>query len=560
MLTFQEYRYQRPDIDRFQDQYRHLLAEFRRAATPERQVEIIAAINTLRNNFETTAALVQIRHTGDTADPFYDQENNYLDEIQPIYEGLINQYYHALVASPHRDVLETQLGKQLFRLAKLKLQTFSPAVVADLREENKLTSQYTKLRAAARIQFAGEERNLAQMEPFLEVPDRAVRRDAQEACSGFFREHEAEFEAIYDQLVKLRDGIARKLGFQNFSGLGYARLGRTDYNSVMVAGFRRQILDTVVPLATRLRQKQAVRLGLPALKYYDEPLHFPTGNPTPRGDLARLVENGRRMYRELSPETEQFFAFMIGRRLLDLEARKNKAGGGYCAYINDYRSPFIFANCNGTAGDVDVLTHEAGHAFQVYLSRNYPLPEYIWPTLEACEIHSMSMEFLTWPWMDLFFQEPDQYRYVHLSGAAMFLPYGALVDQFQHWVYERPEATPTERNHYWRTLERQYLPQRDYEQDDLLNRGGYWLRQGHIFNDPFYYIDYTLAQVCAFQFWIKSQTDRTGAWEDYLRLCKVGGSRPFLELVQLANLENPFDMDCLRTLMGPIEQWLAQNL
>jgi M3 family oligoendopeptidase len=558
MPTFNDYHYQRPDLDRLRSDWQHLLAEFDRTASPQAQIAIIAELNTLRNDFETMASLVQIRHSGNTSDPNYDRENNYLDEIQPVYEGLINQYYHSLVRSPHRQILENELGKQLFRLAELKLQTFTPAVITDLQNENRLASQYTKLRASARIMFKGEERNLSQLEPFLESSDQATRQDAQEAFTGFFQEHESEFDAIYDQLVKLRTGIAHKLGFPSFTGLGYARLGRSDYDVAMVAGYRRQVLETIVPLATQLRQRQAVRLKLPALKYYDEPLKFPTGNPTPKGGPVWLLQSGQQMYRELAPETDQFFQFMVEHELLDLVARKGKAGGGYCTYINNYQSPFIFANCNGTSGDVDVLTHEAGHAFQVYLSREDTIPEYIWPTLEACEIHSMSMEFFAWPWMKLFFAEPDKYRYAHLSEALLFLPYGATVDEFQHWVYEHPEATPAERNKCWRTIEQQYLPHRDYEQNDLLNRGGYWLRQGHIFNDPFYYIDYTLAQVCAFQFWVKCRENQAAAWQDYLRLCKAGGSQSFLELVKLANLQNPFTEGCLPSLIAPIKQWLDE--
>jgi M3 family oligoendopeptidase len=363
MSTFKNYLYQRPDINRLQNEWHYLLTEFDRAATPESQIKIIAALNTLRNDFETMASLVQIRHTANTADPDYDRENDYLDEIQPVYEGLINRYYRSLVNSPHRKILQANWGKQLFRLAELKLRTFTPAVLEDLQTENKLTSQYTKLRASARIMFNGEVRNLSQLEPFLEAPERATRQDAQAAFTGFFREHESEFDTVYDQLVKLRTSIAHKLGFPSFTGLGYARLGRSDYNPAMVADYRRQIRETVVPLATQLRQRQAARLQLPALKYYDEPLQFYAGNPVPQGDTAKLLQNGQQMYRELSVETGHFFRFMVDQELLDLETRPGKGGGGYCTYINNYQAPFIFANCNGTSGDVDTLTHEAGHAY-----------------------------------------------------------------------------------------------------------------------------------------------------------------------------------------------------
>jgi M3 family oligoendopeptidase len=555
--TFEEFPYRRPDLEHFQAEFRDLLSQFDRAESPAIQNQLIAAVNRMRNEFQTMGTLVHIRHSMNTADEYYDRENDYFDEIGPVYEGLVHQYYRSLTRSPFRPALEAQWGRQLFRLAELQLKTFAPEIVADLQQENKLSSQYTKLRASAQIMFEGEPRNLSQMGPFLQSPDRAVRKRAQEAFTGFFAEHEAEFDGIYDGLVKLRDRIARKLGFPNFVELGYARLSRSDYNPAMAAGYRRQVLESVVPLATKLRQRQAKRLKLATLKYYDESLEFLTGNALPKGNPDWIVAGGRKMYRELSPETDQFFTFMVEAGLLDLVTRPNKAGGGYCTYIPDHRSPFIFSNFNGTSDDVDVLTHEAGHAFQVYLSRDYQLPEYIWPTLEACEIHSMSMEFLTWPWMKLFFENEElKYKFAHLSGALLFIPYGVTVDEFQHWVYENPTATPAERKQIWRIIERKYLPHRDYEDNDLLTRGGYWFRQGHIFNDPFYYIDYTLAQVCAFQFWIRSRENRAAAWRDYLRLCRAGGSQAFLELVALAGLRNPFEPGCVQSVTGPIAEWL----
>lgn len=559
MLAFKDYTYIRPDMEQLEKAFNERLNQFSLAQNVDVQNQMIHQINDLRNHFETMATLVHIRHSIDTTDTFYEQENDFIDEISPLYEGLVHRLYQSLVTSKFRHELEEKWGQQLFRIAALKLKTFSPEIIEDLQRENKLVSQYTKLRASAKIPFEGEERNLSQMAPFMESKDRAMRKQAQEAFTGFFAENEEAFDGLYDQLVKVRHGIAKKLGFKDFVELGYARLSRSDYHAEMVAGYRRQVQEAVVPIATKLRQRQARRLHLDTLKYYDEALEFLTGNATPKGDPEWILTNGKMMYHELSPETGEFIDYMTDHELLDLVTKKGKAGGGYCTYIYDYKAPFIFSNFNGTSGDVDVLTHEAGHAFQVFSSRAYEIPEYTWPTLEACEIHSMSMEFITWPWMNLFFQaDEEKYKFSHLSGAILFIPYGVTVDEFQHWVYEHPEATPAERKAMWRSIEEKYLAHRNYEDNDLLNRGGFWFRQGHIFSDPFYYIDYTLAQVCAFQFWSKAQVSREKAWQDYLTLCKAGGSKSFFELVQLANLENPFNEGCITRTMGPVEAWLDQ--
>lgn len=556
-MKFKDYKYTRPDMEKVEEAFDEALAIFKAASSAEAQIQAIKEINRIRNGFESLVELVQIRHSVDTTDKFYEDENNYMDEVSPHAEALINKYYEALVTSPYKDAIKKEFGEQIFKIADMILKTFKPEIIEDLQLENKLSSQYVKLRASSKIQFEGEERNLSQMEPFMQSPDQEMRKQAQKAVNDFFESNEAEFDRIYDELVQVRTKIAHTLGFKNFVELGYARLMRSDYDAKMVAGYRQQVYESLVPVASKLRERQARRLGLESLKYYDEPLEFLTGNATPKGNPEWIINNGKKMYKELSHETDEFFNFMLDKELMDLVSKKGKAGGGYCTYISDYKSPFIFSNFNGTAGDVDVLTHEAGHAFQVYSSRAFELPEYIWPTLEACEIHSMSMEFFTWPWMKYFFEEEtEKYKFSHLSGALLFIPYGVTVDEFQHFVYEHPEATPAERRAKWRTIEKKYLPHRDYEDCDFLERGGYWFKQGHIFMNPFYYIDYTLAQVCAFEFWTKSRTDRAGAWADYLRLCKAGGSQSFLELVELANLNNPFVSGTIEKIVAPIQSYL----
>lgn len=556
-MKFKEFEYVRPDIKKLEEDFNVLLNQFDNAKSFEEQDSVMEKINDLRIEFETMGEIVSIRHTIDTTDKFYEEEQNYFDEVTPFYEKLVSKYHNSLVNSKFKNELEEKWGKQLFIIAELTLKTFSPEIIEDLQLENKLASKYTKLRASAKIMFEGEERNLSQLGPFMESTDRDIRKKAAEAFSGFFAENESEFDEIYDELVKVRTKIAKKLGYKNFVELGYARMLRSDYNPEMVANFRKQVKDYIVPVAQKLGERQAKRISIDKLKYYDKGFKFKSGNATPKGSPQWILDNGKKMYTELSNETNEFFSFMVDNELMDLESKKGKAGGGYCTYIGKYKSPFIFSNFNGTSGDVDVLTHEAGHAFQVYSSRGFKVPEYNWPTYEACEIHSMSMEFFTWPWMNLFFKEDEEkYKFSHLSEALTFIPYGVTVDEFQHFVYENPEATPDERKSAWREIEKKYLPDTDYEDNDFLQRGGYWFRQGHLFGMPFYYIDYTLAQICAFQFFKKSHEDRETAWNDYVRLCKTGGSKSFVDLVKYSNLISPFEDSCVESVIGTIEQWL----
>lgn len=558
-MRFSEYVYERPDMAKLKASFSALIEAFNAAETAEKQIEVIHEINKIRNNVESMAVLVQIRHTIDTEDAFYDAENNFIDEAMPQYTEMVDGYYRAMNASKFKDELKAEFGDHIFNIIDVKLKTFAPEIMEDLKEENILSSKYTKLRTSAKIPFMGEERNLAQMVPFYESTDRSVRKAAQEAATKFFEENESAFDELYHELVQVRHRIAKKLGYENFIKLGYMRLTRTDYDDQMVATYREQVLEDLVPLTLELRKRQAVRLGVDELKYFDEQIAFTSGNATPKGDAKWILENGKHMYEALSKETGEFINFMLDNELMDLEAKKGKAGGGYCTYISDYRSPFIFSNFNGTSGDIDVLTHEAGHAFQCFQSRDYELPEYQFPTLEACEIHSMSMEFLTYPWMKNFFKEDvEKYMFNHISEALLFIPYGVLVDEFQHWVYENPEVTPGERKAKWRSLEMKYQPYKVYENNDFLERGGYWFRQGHIFNDPFYYIDYTLAQVCAFHFYLKSEENRESAWTSYLQLCNKGGSLPFTGLLKVAGLDSPFEKGSIQKVVPVLQKALAK--
>jgi M3 family oligoendopeptidase len=556
-MKFSEFQYKRPDIKELESNFNEVLNSFNNAESIKLQSLSMENLNKLRNEFESMSQIAGIRHTIDTTDKFYEEEQNFFDENTPIYQGLVSKYYTSLVNSKFRKELEKKWGKQLFNIAELTIKTFDPIIIEDLQLENKLSSEYTKLIASAKIMFEGEERNLSQLAPFQISTDRNMRKKANEAKYAFLIENEQKLDEIYDQLVKIRTKIADKLGYKNFVELGYARMLRADYNSKMVMSFRKQVEDYIVPLATKLRKRQRTRLGLDELKYYDERFSFKTGNAKPKGDPEFILNCGKEMYSELSSETKEFFNFMIANNLMDLVSKKGKAGGGYCTYISKYKAPFIFSNFNGTSGDVDVLTHEAGHAFQVYSSRDYEVPEYSFPTYEAGEIHSMSMEFFTYPWMDLFFKEDaDKYKFSHLAEALLFIPYGVTVDEFQHFVYENPNATPTERKLAWRNIEKKYLPHRNYEDNEYLERGGWWHQQGHIFGTPFYYIDYTLAQICAFQFFVKSIENRKSAWDDYLTLCKAGGSNSFVNLVKLANLISPFENGCISSIIGHIENEL----
>lgn len=557
MKKFSEIEYRRPDLEAVKKAFSGLLEKFDQAPDPATQEAVINEINELRADFQTAGSIASVRNSIDSSNVFYEAEQSFYDESEPLFKDLNIQFYKSLNNSPFKKQLQDKFGKQLFAIADVSVRSFGPAVISDMQEENRLGTEYSKLVATAELEFRGEKYNLAGLDPFEQSTDRATRKEAITARFGWWEANNDKFDHIYDKLVKTRTRIAHKLGYKNFVELGYDRMLRTDYKAEDVAKFRKQVQDYVVPLSNEMRERQRKRLGLDSLKFYDTPLNYLTGNATPKGSPDWIIENGKKMYTELSAETKEFFDFMMQYELMDLVNKKNKQAGGYCTHFSKYKAPFIFSNFNGTSHDIDVLTHEAGHAFQCYQSRNNNMEEYLWPTYEACEIHSMSMEFFAWPWMELFFKEDTQkYKFSHLSSTILFLPYGVAVDEFQHVVYENPDMTPKERDEAWRTIDKKYRPYIDYDGMSYLESGAFWKRQGHIFRSPFYYIDYCLAQICALQFWSRSQRGDSTAWQDYLTLCKAGGSKSFLDLVKLANLNNPFEPTTVQPVINEVQAWL----
>jgi len=446
---------------------------------------------------------------------------------------------HAEDAYPQAARLHAALDAAL---AEMDVTTFDPAIAADLEEEAKLTARYTALLAGARINVAGQDVNLAGLAPYAEAADRAQRHAAEAARWDFFATHGAELDSIYDALVRLRHGMARKLGFENYTPLGYRRMRRTDYGPEDVARYRDAVAQHVVPLVARLLEARRAEHGWDRLRFWDEALIDPAGNPKPVGDHDLLVQQAEVMFDRMHPRLADFYRLMRDGGFMDLRNRPGKAGGGFCTSFPSQGVPFIFANFNGTHHDIGVFTHEMGHAFQCWESRQQPGLDYLWPTMESAEIHSMGLEFLTHPHMGLLVGDDaaERYRRMHLIGSLAFLPYGVCVDHFQHEVYARPEATPAERHAIWQALERRYMPWTDYGDLAWPAKGGRWQAKGHIYASPFYYIDYTLALCCAMQFWLRASADPVEALDAYVALCGRGGSRPFLGLVESAGLTSPF--------------------
>ena len=557
-MKFSEIPYKRADLAHWKAMTEDVTARFKAAKTFQEADAIYREAVTCDTEYQTMVSLASIRRDIDTRDPFYDAEDTYYDQEMPKLRPAGKAWTEATLASPFRRELEEKYGEVTFRNAEMSAKTFIPEIMEDIQKENALKSRYTKLLASAQIPFRGETYTLSQLSPWKLDPDDATRLEAWTAEGNWYNAHGAELDEIYDELVKLRDGMGRKMGYDGYTPLGYLRMRRNCYGVEDVEKFRVAVQKYLVPVAKKLYIRQAERQGRDfPLNFADKDLAFRSGNPKPAGGPAEILAMGDKFYNELSPETAEFWNFMRQHEMMDVESKPGKAGGGYCTRIASMRSPFIFANFNGTAHDVEVVTHEAGHAFAGFLNRDRIPASTIWPSLEGCEVHSMSMEFFAWPWAEGFFgEDARKFRYKHLMGALTFIPYGTMVDHFQHVVYEHPDFSPQERHYLWAELLEIYMPWVKLGEVPFYGEAKGWQRQSHIYQSPFYYIDYCLAQTVALDFWARIQEDREAAFQTYLKYSKLGGTMTFTELLAEAGLGNPFEEETLRRVCAAADAYL----
>ena len=541
--TFGELKYKRPDFEALKEFYTALNERVKNASTYAEVKACMQEEEEYSSRVSTMFTIASIRHTVDTSDKFYEEEDKYINMQYPEAMPYMQAFSLALLDSPFKRDIDAEYGEFFLKNIKLGVDSFSEKNIKLMQEENELVDRYQRIMASCKIPFEGEECNLYGIKKYFSSPDRNIRKAAWKKYSEFFASHEKEMGEIFDKLVKIRNQMGVNMGFDDFVKLGYMQQGRLDYDEKDVAAFRKQVEEVLVPFCSELYKSQAKRIGVEEVMCYDEEFIFKDGNAVPVGNRPYLVEQAKKMYHDMSPETGEFIDFMLDHELTDLDNKPNKASTGYMTYLADYKAPFVFSCFNGTTGDVDVLTHEMGHAFAGYMAmRTQPLMAQWSESTDIAEIHSMSMEQFAYPYAEFFFgDKADKYRFQHLQEAITFVPFGVAVDEFQHIVYKNPGLTPEERTNEWRKLEEKYMPWRKYDGDGFFERGGWWYHKIHIFHYPFYYINYTLTTMGAMEFKKKMAEDKAACWKDYMTLCKVGGSLGYLDTLRAANLSVPFE-------------------
>ena len=549
MKKFEDLHYERPDVKQLKKEANRDIAAFKKAGSYEEADAAFLRLQKLLEGASTCQTIAHIRNTMNVKDEFYGSEQKFYNRATPKLLPLIKKGNKALLSNAFRPQLEEKYGRQFFRSIEAQLRLMKATVILPMIRENNLGTEYSKTAAACSVEFMGETCNFYGLLRHMQSTDRAERKAAFEAWARLYEGVSPKLEEQYGKLVKLRRTIAKRTGFPSYIDYIYLARDRYDYDAEQVAAFREAVRTYITPLCERLYREQAERLGLERLEWYDEGLIFPDGNAMPIGTPEELVEKARQMYEELSPETGEFFNFMTEHGLLDVATRENKHLGGYMTFLPDYKAPFIFSNFNGTSADIDVLTHEAGHAFEgYYASRRLPLTSLAGSTSEINEIHSMAMEFFAYPWMESFCgDKADKYRYAHFTGALKCIPYLVSVDEFQHRVFENPDSTPADWRRFWREIEQKYMPWRHYDGNEFLESGGFWMQKQHVFLYPFYYVDYALAELDAIALFRK-QVEGGDAWGSYLKLCGMGGMYGYFETLERAGLPRTLEPETVKEL------------
>ena len=561
-MKFNEMTYTRPDIGALLARCKELAAKAAAAPDGDALVRLYYEQSEAFAEYNTAANLANIHYTCDTRDEYWKAEQDFFDANGPAVTNASVEISRAFLANPHVDALTEKFGTTCVAGMKNAVLSMDDRTVELQQQFNALVSRYQQIYGGALVELDGKQLTIPQLGPYKEDLNPAVRRAAYEAEAGYFDAHRAELDELYGQIVQNLNAQARVMGYHDYSELSYVRMNRIGYGPEEIRKFRDQVANDVVPQLQKVMALRAKRTGIAHPAFTDLPILFRDGNPKPIPGYKARMDAARTMYHELSPETAEFIDFMQDNELFDVESRPGKMSGGYMTSLPSYKAPFIFANWNDTSGDVDVLTHECGHAFEGYVAERDPaIPADLeCPGMESAEIHSMAMEFLTAPWHHLLFgKDTDKYALLHAEDSFVFLAYGCEVDEFQHIMYQNPDLTPDERNAEWLKLEKKYRPWIDFDNLPFYGRGAGWQRQLHIYECPFYYIDYCLSTMAALQFFLLSLTDHKDAWARYLRLVRRAGTASYTELLETAGLKVPFEEGSIKGIAQQMTDWLEAH-
>lgn len=541
--------------------YDKLKALLQGAASPEQLEAWLEDYSELGSALSESSAVTYIKMTCQTDDP--EREKAYMHIVEVVDPWLKPRDFEiAQLLSAHPSFAKLPEYYNVFRRSvETRVKLYREENIARETEVAKLSQQYQKISGAMTVQFDGKEQTLPAMAKVQEEADRARRQAAWELTAKRRLEDRDKLNELYDKLLVLRGDIAKAAGYSDFRDYTFANYERFDYTPQDCIDFQNAVEKHIVPLARELQKQRLDKLGYDKLRPWDlavDPEQQPPLRPFQGG--AELQAKSQEIFAKLDPRLADYFDLLRQNNVVDLDNRKGKAPGGYQSTLAEARLPFIFMNAVGVQRDVETLVHEAGHAFHALAARDQRLGAYRGAPIEFCEVASMSMELLTAPYWKEFYTNPAEAiraRRDHLQGIIKFFPWMATVDAFQHWIYTHPSHSVAQRDAYWLSLMDRFGGIEDWS-DYEETRASLWHRQLHIFEIPFYYVEYGIAQLGALQLWQASLKDHKAALDNYLKGLSVGGSRPLPELFTAAGITFDFSDKTIGPLMDAVHASLAE--
>ncbi|MBC3538580.1 M3 family oligoendopeptidase [Rufibacter sediminis] len=504
-----------------------------------------------------------IKMTCDTQDEALTQAFQFfVTEIEPQASPYDDAFNRKLVESPYIDGLDEQKYRIYLRGVRRAIELFREENIPLQTEISTKQQQYGAIAGAMMVTLDGEEMTLQRAADRLKQTDRAVREEAYLAIQNRRLEDKEKLDELYTELVQLRHQVALNTGFENFRDYMFAALGRFDYGPEDTFSFHQAIKEKVVPVTRQIDQEHKVQLGLDTLRPWDmdvDPSMLPPLEPFQTGDelLTKTID----CFYRLDSFLGDCLVTMREMGHLDLESRKGKAPGGYNYPLDEIGVPFIFMNATSSLRDVVTLLHEGGHAVHSFLTRDLPLNAAKHPPSEVAELASMSMELLTIDHWDIFF--PNQEDLVrakrqHLEGVLETFPWVATIDKFQHWVYENPNHTVEERHQNWvRIFEEFNLQEVDWSGLEHV-KPFIWQKQLHLYEVPFYYVEYAMAQLGAVAVWKRYKSEPKAALEGYKNALSLGYTATIGEIYAAAGIRFDFSSDYIQSLVDFVKDELEQ--
>lgn len=485
----------------------------------------------------------------------------YLDFVENI-DPRCKPHWHALdckfATLPAADKLPADRFEVFRRSVRTRVELFREENIPLAVEEAKLEQRYQEISGAMTVHYDGREQTLPQLSTYLERTDRTVRQQVWELSTRRRLQDADALDELFDELFRLRHRVARNAGFPDYRAYVFKAKERFDYTPDDCVAYHQAAEWSCVPVLRRENEVRRKTLGVDVLRPWDLSVDVKGRPPLkPCADTRELVDKCARVFDRLDAELGRQFRSLGERGDLDLDSRKGKAPGGYQSTFHESRRPFIFMNSVGMQRDVRTLLHEAGHAFHTLACRLDPLIDYRGAPMEFSEVASMAMEMLAYEHYNLFYggEELERAKRSQLEGVVSVLPWIATIDAFQHWMYTHPDHTRDDRRAKWLELNKRFGGLEDYTgHEESLARG--WHRQLHLFEAPFYYIEYGIAQLGALQVWQNAQRDPQGALRHYRAALALGGSRPLPALFKAANIRFDFSSATLQPLMDAVQKEL----